>query len=244
MTWFLLDISFYGNGLFSSVIVKGFGLVDTSSVRSEVLGTAKLNVYLTLMAVPGYFAAIYLIDRLGRRKLQLYGFLALAGAYFLIAILSDAVQTHLVVFFILYGITFFLSNAGPNTTTFIVPAEAFPIQIRATCHGISAAAGKVGAVVGASSLLGVKASGGVGAVMVVCGVTALLGALVTYFFTAETRDSELNNQTTLTSPDGVPQAGPDASGDGALALSTDGTLLGTATAQEIDVRTLVPLQHA
>jgi hypothetical protein len=64
-----------------------------------------------------------------RRKLQLYGFLALAGAYFLIAILSDAVQTHLVVFFILYGITFFLSNAGPNTTTFIVPAEAFPIQV-------------------------------------------------------------------------------------------------------------------
>ncbi len=45
---------------------QGFGLVDTSSVRSEVLGTAKLNVYLTLMAVPGYFAAIYLIDRLGR----------------------------------------------------------------------------------------------------------------------------------------------------------------------------------
>jgi MFS family permease len=38
-------------------------------------------------------------------------------------------------------------NSGPNATTFIIPAECFPTRFRATAHGFSAAAGKVGAVI-------------------------------------------------------------------------------------------------
>jgi hypothetical protein len=45
------------------------------------------------------------------------------------------------------GLTFFFSNFGPNTTTYVVPGEIFPTAIRATCHGLSAAAGKLGAIV-------------------------------------------------------------------------------------------------
>ena len=33
---------------------------------------------------------------------------------------------------------------GPNATTWLLPGEVFPTDIRATCHGISAAVGKVG----------------------------------------------------------------------------------------------------
>lgn len=36
---------------------------------------------------------------------------------------------------------------GPNATTFIYPAELFPTRFRATGHGISAAAGKLGAII-------------------------------------------------------------------------------------------------
>ena len=36
---------------------------------------------------------------------------------------------------------------GPNATTFIVPGECFPTRYRSTSHGISAASGKVGAIV-------------------------------------------------------------------------------------------------
>ena len=48
----------------------------------------------------------------------------------------------------MYGFTFFFANFGPNATTFIVPAEIFPARLRSTCHGISAAAGKIGAIAG------------------------------------------------------------------------------------------------
>jgi len=36
-----------------------------------------------------------------------------------------------------------LSNFGPNTTTFVIPGEIFPAEVRATCHGLSAACGKL-----------------------------------------------------------------------------------------------------
>ncbi|KAJ6952245.1 hypothetical protein NC653_041403 [Populus alba x Populus x berolinensis] len=50
---------------------------------------------------------------------------------------------------VLYGLTFFFANFGPNSTTFIVPAELFPARFRSTCHGISAASEKAGAIIGA-----------------------------------------------------------------------------------------------
>ncbi|GLT61851.1 hypothetical protein SLA2020_345270 [Shorea laevis] len=56
-------------------------------------------------------------------------------------------------FLVMYSLTFFFANFGPNSTTFIVPAEIFPARLRSTCHGISAAAGKAGAIVGAFGFL-------------------------------------------------------------------------------------------
>ena len=41
----------------------------------------------------------------------------------------------------------FFGQFGPNATTWLLPGEVFPTDIRATCHGISAATGKVGALV-------------------------------------------------------------------------------------------------
>ncbi|MEL1224935.1 MAG: UDP-N-acetylglucosamine 2-epimerase, partial [Candidatus Neomarinimicrobiota bacterium] len=46
-------------------------------------------------------------------------------------------------FFLIYGISFFFINFGPNTTTFLIPSEIYPTTIRAKAHGISAAIGKV-----------------------------------------------------------------------------------------------------
>lgn len=50
-------------------------------------------------------------------------------------------------FIFLYCLANFFWNFGPNTTTFIIPGEAFPTRYRSTAHGISAASGKFGAVI-------------------------------------------------------------------------------------------------
>jgi len=47
--------------------------------------------------------------------------------------------------------------SGANTLTFIIPAEIFPTAYRCTCHGISAAAGKVGSMVAVGVVYGINA---------------------------------------------------------------------------------------
>jgi MFS transporter, PHS family, inorganic phosphate transporter len=50
-------------------------------------------------------------------------------------------------FVALYCLANFFQNFGPNMTTFVIPGEAFPTRYRSTAHGISAASGKLGAIV-------------------------------------------------------------------------------------------------
>ena len=88
---------------------------------------------------------------MGRRNIQLMGFVAmtafmsaLAGAYdTLISKHPNAAD-----FMVLYSFAYFFSNWGPNATTFVIPAEIFPTSWRTTAHGISAATGKAGAILG------------------------------------------------------------------------------------------------
>ena len=56
-------------------------------------------------------------------------------------------------FVALYALCFFFANWGPNATTFVIPAELFPTKWKSTGHGISAAAGKAGAIIGAFGFL-------------------------------------------------------------------------------------------
>ena len=47
----------------------------------------------------------------------------------------------------LYCLANFFQNFGPNVTTFVIPGEVFPTRYRSTAHGLSAACGKLGAIV-------------------------------------------------------------------------------------------------
>ncbi|KAK1677314.1 hypothetical protein QYE76_038162 [Lolium multiflorum] len=100
--------------------------------------------------LPGYFFAVAFIDRVGRIKIQLLGFTMMTVFTLCLAIPYDQWQEpkNRVGFVIMLGFTFFFANFGPNTTTFILPAEIFPARMRSTCHGISGAVGKVGAILG------------------------------------------------------------------------------------------------
>ena len=128
--------------LFSAAVLRIFGL------GSEPLDLARNATYVALMSLPGYFLTIAFLDRVGRKRLQLVGFLALGVLYIVLGAAYEPLQQQAWLFMILYGLTFLFSNFGPNATTYIIPGELFPTAIKATCHGISAAAGKVGAAVG------------------------------------------------------------------------------------------------
>ena len=52
-------------------------------------------------------------------------------------------------FIVCFAFLQFFFNFGANTTTYCYPAEVFPTRFRASAHGLSAAAGKAGAIISA-----------------------------------------------------------------------------------------------
>jgi PHS family inorganic phosphate transporter-like MFS transporter len=156
-SWFALDIAFYGLGLNSSTILAtiGFG--------TYTKGTKQLQMYQTLYNVavgniilsvggllPGYYFAMAFVDVWGRKPIQLMGFILLTiilccMGFGYHAMLATSPGSKAFVF--LYCMANFFQNFGPNTTTFIIPGEVFPTRYRSTGHGISAASGKLGAII-------------------------------------------------------------------------------------------------
>nr|GMD80308.1 inorganic phosphate transporter 1-4-like [Ipomoea batatas] len=158
-TWFLLDIAFYSQQLFQKDIFRAIGWIpnpETMNAIEEVFRIARAQTLIAVCStVPGYWFTVALIDKIGRFAIQLMGFFFMTVFMFALAIPYNQ-WTHKenrIGFVIMYSFTFFFANFGPNATTFVVPAEIFPARLRSTCHGISAAAGKAGAIVGAFGFL-------------------------------------------------------------------------------------------
>ncbi|KAG0457467.1 hypothetical protein HPP92_022319 [Vanilla planifolia] len=158
-TWFLLDIAFYSQNLFQKDIFTAIGWIPkaaTMNALEEVFKLARAQSLIALCGtVPGYWFTVALIDIVGRFKIQMMGFFMMTVFMLGLAIPYHHWTTpgHHIGFVVMYALTFFFANFGPNSTTFIVPAEIFPARLRSTCHGISAAAGKAGAIVGSFGFL-------------------------------------------------------------------------------------------
>jgi MFS family permease len=70
------------------------------------------------------------------------------GLCFLIIAAVPGLTTAVVPFLLVYGVSYFFTEFGPNMTTFVMPSELYPVSMRATGHGISAGVGKLGAFIG------------------------------------------------------------------------------------------------
>lgn len=141
-TWFLLDLAYYGTTVSTPLVIKLFS--PQTTLLQNMLYTLLIFV---IAALPGYIVAALTIDHLGRKLIQLTGFLMMTLSYgllFLFPALTQIAWT----FLLLYGLSYFFTEFGPNVTTFVLPAEIFPVEARTTAHGISAAVGKVGAFIG------------------------------------------------------------------------------------------------
>uniref|UniRef100_A0A7S4DKH5 Major facilitator superfamily (MFS) profile domain-containing protein n=3 Tax=Lotharella globosa TaxID=91324 RepID=A0A7S4DKH5_9EUKA len=75
----------------------------------------------------------------------------------------------------------FMLNWGPNITTFILPAEVYPPKVRSTMNGISAALGKVGAIIGTFIYQPIYDEHGIPVLMVVAGCISLIGAALSFW---------------------------------------------------------------
>jgi PHS family inorganic phosphate transporter-like MFS transporter len=141
-TWFLLDYAYYGNTISTPQIL--------SLISPHASTMTKIALQLAIFvvaAVPGYVLAIAWLDRIGHRRLQLTGFAMMALCFLIIAVIPG-MTTMVAPFLLVYGVSYFFTEFGPNMTTFVMPSELYPVTMRATGHGISAGVGKFGAFIG------------------------------------------------------------------------------------------------
>src|SRR5207248_11723365 len=106
------------------------------------------SLIIASISLPGYWLTIPLVDRIGRKTIQIIGFIGMMINFLLMGIFLEQIKTIPTLFIIMYGINFFFIQFGPNTITYLIAAESYPKVVRSTFHGFSAAVGKVGASLG------------------------------------------------------------------------------------------------
>ena len=87
--------------------------------------------------------------------------------------------TMVVPFLLVYGVSYFFTEFGPNMTTFVIPSEVYPVSMRATGHGISAGIGKFGAFIGVFLFPLLQTSLGLHGTLLLTAAVSVLGFALT-----------------------------------------------------------------
>jgi len=171
-TWFLFDYAYYGNTLSLPAILKG---VDAhATLEAKLAWTLAIFV---VFAVPGYALAVLHMDRIGHKRLQLIGFTVMAVAFVALGAIARLTAT-VVPFLLVFGLSYFFVEFGPNTTTFVLPSEVFPVSMRTTGHGVAAGVGKLGAFIGVFLVPQLQKHIGLRGMLIVAAGASVLGFML------------------------------------------------------------------
>lgn len=176
-TWFLMD------SIYFSFLTFG------ADILANVTGSSLMHIayyqLVNMSWIPMAYIAAFLVDRLGRKNILMFGFFTYAITLFLIGglypILFGKPAAYLVLY-IFQGM-FQILLVIP---IYLIPSEVYPTVIRASCYGLSAAFGKVGGVVGVQFFLPIanafsSPQSGYRADFLVAGGISVVGLVATYF---------------------------------------------------------------
>ncbi len=185
LAWAFMDFAYYGNTVSSPMVLKALS-PDQSLLNHTLM---QLAIF-AIAAAPGYLIAAATIDRIGRKSIQMVGFVMMALTFGAMAFIPN-IEKLLLPFLIIYGVSYFFTEFGPNSTTFVYPAEIFPVTARTTGHGIAAAAGKLGGFLGVFLFPILMAWNGLMAAEAAAAAVSVLGAIVTLTMLPETSGKSL-----------------------------------------------------
>ena len=200
--WFLQDLATYGIGIFTPIILgvllghaKNLDERNLAEVIHNTQIAAKGAAFLDSLLLVGIICAVLLADKVGRMKLQAFGFYGCAAGLLLAAFstyLAPGTNQTILIFagFLMFN---FMTNLGPNAMTYLIAGEVFPTKIRGSGAGFAASFAKIGAVMTAFLFPVLLHDIGVSHILYILVGTCLLGAYVTWRFGIETMGVNLEN---------------------------------------------------
>ena len=196
LPWFLQDISTYGIGIFTPIIIAAaFGAEAqehnlSAVIHNDLLG-AKGTALVDIGFLVGIAFAIWLSDKLGRIPLQIAGFIGCALGLLIAAAGNFNGANNLVLIGVGFFLFQFMTNLGPNSQTYLIAGEVFPTKIRGVGAGFAAASGKVGAVITAFFFPALLSGFGADRLLPLLALTSLIGAWITWLYRVETKGVNL-----------------------------------------------------
>jgi MFS family permease len=188
-----MDVATYGVGIFTPTLLAQ--IVDkhahTTFIASKITstkGTAALDIFLPI----GFAFAILLVDRVGRVPLQVTGFAVMGVALSLLGAVEGLPGSHLGLVIVAFALFNTFMNAGPNATTFALPAEVFPSEVRAAGCGFAAGCAKLGAALGVFLFPILQGDIGNSALLLIISGGCFVGLAVTVIFRIEPKGLSLD----------------------------------------------------
>lgn len=159
--------------------------------------TGDANLYggsflISMLFVVGGIPGLWLVERIGRRKLLLWSFgiivVALAIPAFIPNVQAAPLFTALAVFAFASGASSFLEVVYPN--------ELFPTEVRATAVGFGTAISRVGSAASTYLMPVAIISFGAAGSLLIGAVISLIGLVATFLLAPETANKSLSELTT------------------------------------------------
>jgi MFS family permease len=179
LLWMIYDLVVYAGILFGPSLIAGsLGLQPV---------TFTLLLELVFIIPASVLLSLFVIDRVGRKPLQVWGFLLGAIIVGIFALIQDRLLAMPLVAFAVYGL-FNVAQTGPGLVSGagILGVELAPTRIRAVAQAITVAGGRIGAAVSAFAFPLLFAGIGQTGAYLVLSVLAILGAYFTQVLVPET----------------------------------------------------------
>lgn len=178
--WNFQLIPLYAIYTFAPELLKLFNLNDGDSAY---IGSALISILFLIGCVSG----VFLVDRLGRRGILIWGFFLTSLALLGLGLFPNANSWIVIVLFCAYA--FFAG--GPANLEWTYPNELFPTDIRATAVGFATTASRLGATLGTFGLPISLATFGVGTTMLIATGLNVIGLIISIVMAPETTNLSL-----------------------------------------------------
>ncbi len=179
LVWIALNVSYYGLFLWLPFVLQ--------AEKDFHLDVYLLLTLSALSQVPGYAAAIWLVERIGRKPtLALFLLLGGVSAYTFAA--ADSVGVYVTA---LFFVGFF--NLGAWGAVYPYTSELFPTRLRSTAFGVMEGVGKAAAIAGPYIFGNLKdATGSTTWSLTFVAIVMAAGGVVAAIFGRETRGQKLS----------------------------------------------------
>lgn len=178
--WTAQVIPMFAVYTFGPDLLESFGLTGDANTYG---GSALIAALFVVGGIPG----LYLVERIGRRRLLLWSF-AVVGVALLVPVLIPSVPGWL--FFTSLAV-FAVGSGASNFLQVVYPNELFPTEVRATAVGVGTALSRIGSALG-TYLMPFALQFGVGTALLAGAAVTLVGLVVTAAWGIETRGRSLS----------------------------------------------------